>query len=90
MPEENGKLVVSDEVIKQCNSTVPTLPAWLPRAIQRRHAAADVGAGQRWRRRPGARRKPGRDSGLGKGGHMATENNGFINWTRTSSAFWKT
>ena len=53
-------------------------PGSRARAIQRRHAAADVGAGQRFRRRRRpARRKPGRDSGLGKGGHMATENNGF-------------
>ncbi|AUT48966.1 TolC family outer membrane protein [Achromobacter sp. AONIH1] len=34
MPEENGKLVVSDEVIKQCNSTVPDATRLAPVRVQ--------------------------------------------------------
>ena len=89
MPEENGKLVVSDEVIKQCNSTVPDATRLAPVRVQYNEGTlpptlVPVNASGA----DGARaRKPGRDSGLGKGGHMATENNGSHNWTRTSSAF---
>ena len=79
MPEENGKLVVSDEVIKQCNSTVPDATRLAPVRVQYNEGTlpptlVPVNASGA----DGARaRKPGRDSGLGKGGHMATENNGF-------------
>ena len=66
-------------------------PGSRARAIQRRHAAADVGAGQRFRRRRRpARRKPGRDSGLGKEATWPLRTTVSHNWTRTSSAFWKT
>ena len=34
MPEENGKLVVSDDVIKLCNSTVPDAARLTPVRVQ--------------------------------------------------------
>jgi len=40
MPEENGQMVVADEVIKQCNSTVPDEARLAPVRMQTSEASS--------------------------------------------------
>ena len=92
MPEENGKLVVSDEVIKQCNSTVPDATRLAPVRVQYNEGTlpptlVPVNASGA----DGARRAASQ-AVIPAWAREATWplRTTVFNWTRTSSAFWKT